>query len=166
MNKINILIYGLMIVFSIQGTYLMYIQLSNKQSLSFWIIEVIHHLVTAFILFGVFIINKSYKYIVIHLVLSLFVFIHWYFNIYVLRVQRCILSFLSNKLINSKCRYVYKNPLKYLIGIKHEDSCQNRNVVQNLPNIIDKIIIISIILYDTFLLSKKIEQSRIKPLSP
>lgn len=155
-NTINIILLIIVFLFTFYGTYNTFVIYKTKQSLMFWIIEVLHHFITLFVFIGLFIQDKSFYFIMAHLLTTIFILFHWYFNLYILKKKKCILTVLSNQMVNSECDYIYHNPVKQFLTIDNSTNNMNRSCkssyLSNKPETIDVLVLGAIIIYDVYLL--------------
>lgn len=150
------ILFVLIIFFTLYGTYKTFMLYKSKQTLMFWIIEILHHLVTLFVFLGIFVQDKSFYYTLFHLLTIIFILIHWYFNLYILKIKKCSLTVLSNYFVKSKCDYTYHNPIKQLLSIENTTNKKlpcKISYLSNKPEKIDIIILGTIIVYDIFMLT-------------
>lgn len=77
-----------------------------EQSISFVLIEILHHLITIYTVFGAFLIDHVYNYI-FHISMCIFIVIHWYINVYILQsYDKCS--------VTNTTRYLYKGDDCYI----------------------------------------------------
>jgi len=156
-STINQALVVLLVILTIYGTYCTFMRYKTKQSIMFWIIEIFHHFITMFIFIGLFVQNQSFYFTVTHLLITTFTLIHWYFNTYILKINKCILTALSNHLVKSKYYYNYDNPLKQILGMyTYPGYIKSReckaNYLSSKPEILDIIVLTGIIINDIYVL--------------
>lgn len=149
---INIIITISFLCFVLYGLYESNREYKN-QVLVFWVLEFLHHFITGFVIFGVFIQNQTFYYTLTHFLFTLFIFLHWYINIYVLHIRRCILSVFTNMVYEDKCDYVYHNPIHKLIGIKNDDDNKCKHTHKSyIPSWTGNIFMTTLLVYDIYLM--------------
>lgn len=158
-SMINQVLFAILVILTVYGTYNTFMIYKTKQSIMFWIIEAFHHFITTFVFIGLFVQNQSFYFTLTHLLITAFTLIHWYFNIYVLKIRKCILTVLSNYLVKSKCDYNYHNPLKQILAMNisypvyiEKNECKT-NYLSNKPEKLDIFLLAGIVIYDSFILS-------------
>lgn len=76
-----------------------------EQPISFVLIEILHHLIAIYAVFGMLMIDHIYNYI-FHISVCIFIIIHWYVNVYILQsYDKCS--------VTNATRYLYKGDDEY-----------------------------------------------------
>lgn len=154
-NLINIFLLVLLVGVIIYGTYDTYMRYKQPQSITFWVIEVFHHFITAFLVLGIFVQNQTFYFTLTHLLITAFTLIHWYVNEYVFDNRKCILTIYSNISIKHNPQYKYNNPFKKMLFINQDTRQANHHTTNKLSGNFDTFFLLALIIYDVFALTPK-----------